>query len=90
MAQNISLRIDVSKIDKKKLYVGDKGIYLDCVIIMQDSIDKYGHIGMVVEQQSEEEKINNIKSTILGNVKPIVKKELPQEEKDKAVDGLPF
>jgi hypothetical protein len=57
---------------------------------MRDTPDEYGHIGMIVEQQTEAERLANLKSTILGNAKNIVKKELPQEKKDEAIIGLSF
>jgi len=90
MAQNISLKINVKDIDKTKLYVGEKGVYLDAVIIMRDTNDEYGNIGMIVQNTTEEERAKNVKGTILGNAKIIVKKEKTEEEKKEVLDDLPF
>ena len=44
----VSLRIDVTKIDKEKLYKGAKGTYLDVTTFIDtDTPDQYGNNGMV-------------------------------------------
>lgn len=90
MAQNISLKINVKDIDKTKLFVGEKGVYLDAVIIMRDANDEYGNIGMIVQNTTEEERQKVIKGTILGNARTIIKKEKSENEKQEAMDSLPF
>lgn len=69
MGNIISMRIDVTKIDKKKLYVGEKGTYLDIVALMKDEADQYGNHGMIVQQVTKEERIAGVKGAILGNAK---------------------
>jgi hypothetical protein len=49
MATNISIKLDVTKIVKTKLFKGEKGVYLDATIIMKDEPDDYGNIGMIVQ-----------------------------------------
>lgn len=78
MAQNISVRLDVSKIDKAKLYKGAKGVYLDAAIIMKDEVDQYGNIGMIVQSVTKEEREQGVKGAILGNVKYIGQAAQPQ------------
>ena len=90
MAQNISLKINVKDIDKAKLYVGEKGVYLDAVIIMKEENDQYGNIGMIVQNTTEEEQKAGIKGKILGNARIIVKKEKTEGEKQEAISDLPF
>lgn len=90
MAQNISLKINVKDIDKAKLYVGEKGVYLDAVIIMKEENDQYGNIGMIVQNTTEEEQKAGIKGNILGNARIIVKKEKTEAEKQEAISDLPF
>lgn len=90
MAQNISLKINVKDIDKAKLFVGEKGVYLDAAIIMKDENDEYGNIGMIVQSVSEEERKAGVKGKILGNAKYIVKKEVSQEKKEEELNDLPF
>ncbi len=75
MATNIQLKIDVKKIDKAKLYVGEKGTYLDATILMNDEPDQYGNCGMIVQNVSKEEREKGVKGAILGNVKWIQKKQ---------------
>ena len=41
MAKLISLKIDVSKIDKNRLFKGAKGTYLDLTISVNDEKDQY-------------------------------------------------
>jgi hypothetical protein len=90
MEQNLSLKINVKDIDKAKLFVGDKGVYLDATIIMRDENDQYGNIGMIVQNTTEEEQAKGIKGKILGNARIIVKKEKTEAEKQEAMDDLPF
>jgi len=71
MANIISVRIDVMKIDKAKLFKGEKGTYLDVVLLMRDQVDAYGNNGMVVQQVTKEERAAGVKGAILGNAKII-------------------
>ena len=65
----LALKIDVSKIDKERLYKGQKGTYLDAIVFVKDEDDQYGNNGMITQQVSKEERQNGIKGSILGNVK---------------------
>lgn len=71
MANIISVRLDVTKIDKAKLFKGEKGTYLDIVLLMRDQPDAYGNHGMVVQQVTKEERAAGVKGAILGNAKII-------------------
>lgn len=63
----IKLKINVSKIDKARLFKGEKGTYLDCVLI--DTPDgKYGDY-MIVQEVTKEERQSGVKGTIIGNAK---------------------
>lgn len=90
MAQNLSLKINVKDIEKAKLFVGEKGVYLDAAIIMREENDEYGNIGMIVQNTTDEERAKGIKGKILGNAKFIVKKEISQEKKEEELNDLPF
>ena len=68
----ISLKLDVTKIDKTRLFVGKKGTYLDAVLIETPN-SEYGDY-MIVEDVSFEERQAGKKGTILGNAKILVKK----------------
>jgi hypothetical protein len=69
MAKIVAIKIDVTKIDKERLYKGAKGTYLDAVVFLEDEPDQYGNNGMITQQVSKEERQNGIKGSILGNVK---------------------
>lgn len=64
----IKLKIDVSKIDKAKLFRGAKGVYLDCTLI-ETTNNQYGDDYMVVQDVSKEERLAGKKGAILGNGK---------------------
>ena len=67
---SVALKIDVTKIDKSKLFKGAKGTYLDAnVFIDLDNEDQYGNHGMITQQVTKEERDSGIKGAILGNGK---------------------
>ncbi len=63
----ILAKIDVSKIDKARLYKGAKGTYLDLVIVEKRS--DYGDDFMICQSVSKDERQKGIKGAILGNGK---------------------
>lgn len=64
----VSLKIDVSKIDKDKLFKGQKGTYLDAqVFIDLDQLDQYGNSGMITQAVSKEDREAGQQGVILGN-----------------------
>lgn len=67
----IRLKIDVTKIDKSKLYKGDKGTYLSCTLLLNDDTDQYGNNGMIVQDTTKEEREAGNKGAILGNGKTL-------------------
>jgi hypothetical protein len=68
MKIGISLKIDVSKIDKNRLFKGAKGMYLDATAFVDlDELDQYGNSGMITQDVSKEEKKSGTKGPILGN-----------------------
>mgnify|MGYP000185300727 CR=1 FL=1 len=66
----VSLKIDVSKIDKSRLFKGAKGTYLDATVFIDiDELDQYGNSGMITQDVKKEEKQQGVKGAILGNCK---------------------
>jgi hypothetical protein len=66
----ISLKIDVSKIDKARLFKGQKGTYLDATAFVDlDNVDEYGNSGMITQDVTKEERAAGTKGAILGNSK---------------------
>lgn len=80
----IFAKINLSKIDKTKLFTGDKGIWCDLKIWLNSEPDKYGN-DISIEQSTgkDEDRI------YLGNGKFYVAKE-PQPATEDDVKDLPF
>jgi hypothetical protein len=66
----ISLKIDVKKIDKERLFKGQKGTYLDMTFFLDtENESQYGDNGTITQSVSKEEKDNGVKLPIMGNGK---------------------
>jgi hypothetical protein len=66
----VSLKIDVSKIDKARLFKGSKGTYLDATVFIElNEFDQYGNSGMITQDVTKDEKQQGVKGNILGNCK---------------------
>lgn len=66
----VSLKIDVTKIDKDRLFKGQKGTYLDATVFVDiDEADQYGNNGMITQNVSKEERQAGTRGEILGNCK---------------------
>lgn len=66
----VSLKIDVSKIDKARLFKGQKGTYLDATVFVDlDESDQYGNNGMITQNVTKEERESGTRGEILGNCK---------------------
>ena len=66
----VSLKIDVSKIEKARLFKGQKGVYLDATVFIDTAqLDQYGNSGMITQDVKKEEKDQGVKGAILGNCK---------------------
>lgn len=92
----ISLKIDVTKIDKARLFKGEKGTYLDATFLYNDEPDQYENNGMIVQAVSEEERKQKVRGTILGNGKVVFddSKQAPERKEAVVIDDddsiLPF
>ncbi len=84
---NIKIKIDVTKINKAKLYKGEKGTYLNAVLI-EKSTDYSDY--MIVEETTEAERKEGLKGAILGNGSIIKPKEHTATEQPQPNDDLPF
>ena len=91
----IAIKLDVTKVDKAKLYKGKSGTYLDVLLIATPD-SKYGHDYMAVQGVSKEEREAGIKGAILGNAKVLHRKgeaPKPQQAQPTHQDGgddVPF
>jgi hypothetical protein len=80
-----NVSIDLSKIDKLKIRTTEKGQkFANFDLIIRDEVDGYGNIGFIVQQQSKEEREQQVKLPILGNAKRIEKRveTTPQHQSD--------
>lgn len=68
MSVLINASIDVTKINKSKLY---NGKYLNVTIAINDQTDNYGNNVAVTESQSKEERESKASKTYLGNGKVV-------------------
>jgi len=100
----ISISVDVTKIDKSRIYVGEKGKYLKLTAWVDTTEeDQYGNHGMITQETSKEEREDGLKLPILGNAKVFYNLErtadtpaptpppFPSEQQeDDVIDDLPF
>ncbi len=81
MKIGISISIDVTKIDKARLFSGKKGTYMDLTgFIDLDTQDQYGNNGFISQSVSKEEREQNVQTTILGNTKVFFKDDEQQQQ----------
>ena len=66
----LSVRIDVTKILKERLYKGAKGTYLDLTTFIDlDELDRFENNGFISQSVTKEERDQNVQTPILGNCK---------------------
>jgi len=99
MKVGISVRIDVTKIDKSRLYKGAKGTYLDLTTFVDtDQQDQYENNGFISQSLTKEEREAKAQTPILGNVKvfytdgaaPQAKAQVADMSIEEMDDDLPF
>jgi hypothetical protein len=66
----INISIDVTKIDKSRLFKGKKGTYMDVTTFIDtDNPDQYEQHGFISQSTNKEERDAGVKTPILGNCK---------------------
>ena len=97
MKLGVTVKIDVSKIDKSRLFKGEKGTYLDLTTFIDtEQADKYGNHGFIAQSTTKEEREAKVQTPILGNVKVFYKDEseaanaVPQQNDPFDDQDLPF
>lgn len=92
----IKAQIDVTKINKGRLYKGKKGTYLN-IVLLPTSSDQYGNDYAVKEDVTKEEREAGLQLPFIGNAKIAGKKQeqqrpadAPEYKPDEADDGIPF
>ena len=93
MGKIINLKIDVTKLDKEKFFVGKKGTYTNVTVAENmDGESEYGDTHYVYETQSKEEREAKTDKNYVGNGKEFVFGDAPQAMATETVsdDDLPF
>ena len=68
MKVGISIKLDVTKLDKTKFFKGAKGTYVDLVTFVNlDEKGQYGDNGVISQQVSKEDKASGVEMPIAGN-----------------------
>lgn len=82
MKLGIELNIDVTKIDKSRIYEGKKGKYLKITTFVNPlEEDKYGNHGMVTHKKEDGED----RAPILGNAKVFWTDDAPKQPKSQPI-----
>lgn len=81
MSDIIRIKIDVTKIDKARLFQGKNGAqYLDATLLPSRN-SQYGDSHMIVQDVTKEERLAGTKGAILGNAKTLEKRtDAPRQE----------
>ena len=88
MQDTIRAKIDVTKIDRNKLFQGKKGTYLDLVLIPTPG-NRFGNDYVAVQNVSKEEREAGQRGEILGNAK-LSKNIQPQSAAVHETAGIAF
>ncbi|QDP58908.1 MAG: hypothetical protein Unbinned5607contig1000_56 [Prokaryotic dsDNA virus sp.] len=96
MGHLLALKLDVKKIPKEKYFNGEKGVYIDLTLSVNDEPNQFGQTISAWVEQSKEERENKVDRVFVGNGSVIWTdgKELPVRTKEQttSTDGvdLPF
>ena len=71
MASIVSANIDLTKINKSKIYEGKKGKYYPITIVLNDEPGQYGDSGYIMTEQTKDERDAKVQKEYLGNVKVV-------------------
>ena len=71
MASIISGNINLSKIDKSKIYEGKKGKYYPVTVVINNEVGEYGDSGYIMTEQTKEQREAKEQKSYLDNVKVI-------------------
>ncbi len=81
MRVGINIKIDVTKIEKARLFKGEKGTYLDLMTFIDtEEADQYGNHGFIAQAVSKEEREQGVKTPILGNARVFFSEESKDSE----------
>lgn len=93
MQNKVAVKIDVTKIDKSRLYEGKKGIYLNAILLHnRDGQSQYGDDGFIVQDIPKEARDAGERGPIVGNWRYIESGAAATTETNNTEDGerIPF
>jgi len=98
MGKLISASVDVTKIDKSKLFAGKKGTYLNLDIWVNDEPDQYGKDVDIQQSLTKEEREANAPKVYLGKGEKkfgwegdsVTSQAPPKSSADDESDEIPF
>jgi len=92
MTRIVRIKIDVTKIDKARLFEGKKGTYLDATVFLNDEAGQYGDNGMITQDVTKEEREAGTKGNILGNatIFKVLEENTTPKAKEEPDGDIPF
>lgn len=70
MKIGLALKLDVTKLDKSRFFIGKKGKYADLTVFIDtENVSDYGDNGTISQSTSQEERKAGTKMPIIGNAK---------------------
>ena len=84
------LNLDLSKVDKDKIYIGKKGKYYKVRVVLKDEEDQFGNVGFVQTASTKEERDAGYEASYLGNLKEVKFEKKEESVKEEVEDDLPF
>jgi len=100
MKIGVRIKLDVTKIEKPRLFKGKKGgVYLDATTFIDlEEQDQYGQNGFISQDVTKDERDQGVKGPIIGNVKVFYRaddeqpRQQPRQEQapDDDSDTIPF
>lgn len=87
MKIGVSIKIDVTKIDKARIFKGEKGQYIDLTTFIDTSnTDEYGNHGFISQTVTKQERADKVRTPILGNVKVFYQDQSESTEREPVSD----
>lgn len=89
--RTFELNLDLSKVDKNKIYIGKKGKYYKTRVVLREEEDQYGNTGFVQTASTKEERDNGYEASFVGNLKEFKYKDASEPASQEEVeDDLGF
>ena len=91
MAKPITLKINVTRIDKNLLYKGKSGTYLDIVLFEnKNGVGQFGDTHFATQSVSKEQRLAGVKGPIIGNATVSEQEVVRRYDRDEDVDTTDY